>query len=359
MTFVAARRIDLRPVRARRSRLLQNDGRIVAMVGEMVDAEKVVARGPRRTEPIILDAAQELGVGAREVERYLQRKAGQTVGLDEVVATKSGPLGLRPRVVRAPVAGLLREFLPQTGEIVLLPDGAEEEVRALLPGSVVAHVGRRGVIVETAALGAEGLVGVGPLVSGPLVPIGDGPDHVLRADDLGPQVRGGILLVGAISADAVVAAYHARVAGILAGTCSADDWAQIVQLTTAPTAVVLEGLGDGGLSGLAWDGFRPYGGRAVILDARREHPEAAWPELLLPVEAPTSGAAPSAELVPGARVRLARGALAPRVGEVVRVGRFPARLASGLEQPWVEVEVDGRRHRVSQRAIEFVAPAQA
>lgn len=355
MTFLAARRLDLRPVRLRRSRLLSSDGRVVVHVGEPVDPERIVARGTKQVEPIVIGLARELGVSAKDIGRYLQCRAGVSVGLDQVLATRGGPLGFRPRVVRAPVAGIVREVLEETAELVLIPEAPEGAVSALLPGVVAAHLGRRGVVIETTVLRAEGLVGIGSLVSGPLVPVGDSTDHDLRADDLGPRVRGAVLLVGSIGADAVVAAYHGKVAGIVAGTCRLDQWNQIVQLATAPSVVVLEGFGDTGLSALAWDGLRRCAGWNVVLDAACEHPEASWPELLVPVEATGEREVAPPDLTSGSFVRICRGPLAPRVAEVVRVGRFPARLGSGLVHPWVEVSVNGRPERVSQRAIEFVA----
>lgn len=356
MTFVASRRIELRPTPVSRSRLLRNDGRIVAHVGERVGPDRVVARGTKPVEPIIVNLAQELGVPVKEAGRYLQCRPGASVGLDQVLATRGGPLGFRPRIARASVAGTVREVLEETGELVLIPEAMEEVASALLPGEVVAHVGRRGVVVQTMALRAEALVGVGPLVTGALLPIGQTADHDLGAADLGPAVRGAILLVGKISADAVVAAYHGKVAGIVAGTCPLEAWSKISRSDTAPSVVILEGFGETGLSSLAWSGLGRCAGWSVVLDASREHPEASWPELLVPVEAPADVDPLPSDLTAGALARVCRGPLSPRVFEVAKVGRFPTRLGSGIEHRWIEIVVEGRRERVSQRAIELVAP---
>ncbi len=356
MKFVAGRRIELRPIYVRRSRLLKSDGRIVARLGERVGPDRVVARGPKEIEPIVMNLAQELGVAVREVSRYLQCRPGVRVGLDQVLATRGGPLGFRTRIARAPVAGTVREILEETGELVLIPEAVEDVVTALLPGEVDGHVGRRGVIIRTMALQAQGLAGTGPLVSGTLAAIGQTADHDLDAADLGAMVRGSVLLVGKISADSVVAANHAKVAGIVAGTCTSAEWKKIKRLEVCPSIIVLEGFGDAGLSALAWNGLSRCAGWNVALDAARAHPEADWPELLIPVEASTEGTDTAAGLTAGSLVRVSRGPLAPRIFEVVRVGRYPVRLGSGIEHPWVEIMVDGRRHRVSQRAIESVAP---
>ncbi|MGH2461985.1 MAG: hypothetical protein ACRDIY_24275 [Chloroflexota bacterium] len=355
MTVVASRTIVLRPTPVSRSRLLRNDGRIVARLGERVGPERVVARGTKHVEPIVVNLAQELGVPVKDVGRYLQCRTGASVGLDQVLATRGGPLGFRPRIARASVAGTVREVLEDTGELVLIPNAAEDAVSALLPGEVVGHVGRRGVTVRAMALRAEGLVGAGPIASGALLPIGQAADHELGAADLGPAVRGAILLVGRVDADAVVAASHGKVAGILAGTCAPDEWSKIARSDAAPSVVILEGFGDSGLSELAWSGLSRCAGWSAVLDASREHPEAGWPELLIPVEAPADAGSPPPDLMAGALVRVCRGPLAPRVFEVARVGRFPARLGSGLDHPWIEIVVEGRRERVSQRAVELVA----
>lgn len=356
MTYVASRKIDLRPTQVRRSRLLQSDGRLVVHIGERVGPDRVVARGNKEVEPIVLNLAQELGVPVKEVGRYLQCRPGASVGLDQVLATRGGPLGFRPRIARAPVAGTVREILEDTGELVLIPEVAEESVSALLPGEVVGYVGRRGVIVRTMVVRAEGLLGIGPLVSGALRPIGQTADHDLGAADLGPSVREAVLLVGRITADLAIAAFHAKVAGVVAGTSSPEDWGKIVRSGTIPSILILEGLGATGLSSLAWNGLSRCAGWSVVLDASSEHPEASWPELLVPVEAPFETDQPPNDLAPGALVRVCRGPLAPRVFEVVRVSRYPSRLGSGIEHPWIDIVVEGRRQRVSQRAIELVAP---
>src|SRR6185437_14631468 len=170
-----------------------------------------------------------------------------------------------------------------------------------------------GVIIRTMALRAEGLVGVGPLVTGSLLPVGQVSDHDLGAADLGPSVRGAVLLVGTISADSAVAAYHGKVAGIVAGTCSPEEWSKISRADTIPPVMILEGFGATGLSSLAWNGLSRCACWSVVLDASREHPEASWPELLIPVEAPFDADQPPNDLTPGALVRVCRGPLSPRV----------------------------------------------
>lgn len=355
MTPIATRLIDLRPIRLTRSRLLDVDGRVVVRPGEKVDPEQVVARGPRKVAPLVINLAAELGVAPRDCARYLQRRVRESVVLDQVVASRGGPLGFRPRVVRAPVAGVIREMLEETGELLLEPEVDETEITAVFPGSVLSIVGRRGITLETVALRAEGLAGIGPLVSGALLPVGPTADHALAAEDLDERVRDTILLVGRIEADAVVAASHAKVAGLVAGTCTTAEWERIQKLAAHPSIVLLEGFGEHGLSALAWDGFRPYGGRIAVLDPHPHHVEANWPELVLPVGADASDQPGPLELGPGAWVRICQGPHAPRVAEVARVSQLPSLLACGLEHRWVEVVLDGRRERVSQQAIELVA----
>lgn len=353
--LIPARRIDLQPIQVRRSRRLAAEGHVVVQLGQMVEPTQVVARGPGAVEPRIIDLASELEVPPREVVRYLQRRPGDALGLDQVLATRRGPLGMRPRVVRAPLAGVIREFFEPTGELILVPNNHGEELKALFPGRVVDVVSRWGVVVGFTCVRAEGLTGVGPTVSGPLVAIGDQPDHRLQADDLGPRVRFGVLLVGSLDADAVVASTHARVVGIVAGSVSRDEWERILRLASRPAVMLLEGFGDSGLSRFAWDGLRRYDGWSVILDASREHLETSWPELLIPVEAPAEATeADPLQLSAGALVRFCDPQGNPRLAEVLRVGQFPAPLASGHVHPWIEVLVDGRRQRVSQRAIELV-----
>jgi len=354
----AIRPIDIRPVRVRRSRLLDGEGRVLVQVGEIVDERQAIARGSPHREPVIVDVAAALGVRPREAHQYLRHRVGDRVGLDQIIAARSGPLGLRPRVARSPVAGTIQAVIEISGEVVIRPDVGEEILQALFPGTVVSVVPRRGATIETITLRAAGLAGVGRVVSGPLLPLGDGPGHLLQAAQLLPMVRDSIILVGQIEADVVVAAAVARVAGIAAGTCRPEEWEKILRLDQRPTIVVLEGFGQTGLSPLAWDGLGAQVGHRAILDGECKHPEAVWPELLIPRG---TAAGPLAEeereICPGALVRLCSGPLAPRVAPVIRVSRFPSRLESGLEHPWVEVLLDGRRQRVSLHAVELVAPA--
>jgi hypothetical protein len=344
----------------RRSRLLSGEGQVTVRAGEVVEPDQIVVRGPILGEPVVVGLADELGVDALEVDRYLQRRPGEELTEDSILATRSGPLGFRPRVVRAPVAGLFRDYIRESGELVLLPTSkAEEVVSAVFPGTVVDIVPRRGVVVESTALRAEGLVGCGDVAPGTLAVLGDGPDYLLRPENLNTDSAGKVLLVGRINAEAAGAAKRAGVVGVVAGSCRTDEWERISQRDGGPGVVILEGLGGDGLSRFSWNGLKPYDGRTVILDGSPASPEADWPELVIPVGAsPDPDAIHGVTLASGAMVRITSGPLAQRIMEVIRVGRHPTFLESGHDHPWIEVLVDGQRHRLSQYAVEFVAPSR-
>lgn len=353
MIGVATRLADFRPRRLRRTRSMGFDGRVLAHVGERAPSDRVIARGRPKTAPVIVGAARQLGIEGLALSRFLQCRPGDSVAVDEVLASRGGPLGVGARVARSPVTGVVQGWLEDTGEIVLIPASDEEDLFALIPGTVVGTVPRRGVTLETTAIQLECLLGLGKPTVGAIQVIGETADHILDASDIKSDLAGCLVVSGGLAPQAVDAARQAGVSGIVVGSVSAGDWRMLRQHAGLPSVIVLEGF-VGGMSQFVWNGFRSHQGAFAILDPARQHPEAHWPEVLIPLEVHSGTSVREPMLRPGSLVRLSGAGFESRIAEVSRVGRFPRLLANGLDHPWVEVLVDGRREVVSQRSIELM-----
>jgi len=86
-------------------------GEVFVKPGQSVATDTLVARSVRQfLRPFFLHVAEELGIPAGEVEKYLKKRVGDEVGVGDVIATT--PRRVTHRTFRSPVAGRIEKLLP-------------------------------------------------------------------------------------------------------------------------------------------------------------------------------------------------------------------------------------------------------
>jgi hypothetical protein len=79
-----------------RQRVLPFPGRVLVRKGQEVAAADTVANANLTPHHLVLDVARGLGLPAEKADKQVQRKAGERVSEDDVIA---GPIGITKRVV--------------------------------------------------------------------------------------------------------------------------------------------------------------------------------------------------------------------------------------------------------------------
>jgi hypothetical protein len=165
---------------------------VLARAGQKVNPRDVVADAILAPEHLIFDIVRALRIPAKNVEKYLQRKPGETIREGDVIA--QGPRGFTQRIVRAPCDGKIAAI--EQGKVILQRDQAPFELIAGYTGSVVSLIEGYGVIIEAVGALIQGVWGNERVDSGLMRTLAAQPNSVLTPKDLNVNTRGAFILSG-------------------------------------------------------------------------------------------------------------------------------------------------------------------
>ena len=131
----------------KRERLLPRRGEVLVRTGDAIAAVDIIGRARQIPHWHYIDIAQFFRVGPEEAESTLSKKPGDEVEVDEILASRKGPLGLFRKVYKSPAAGTIVAF--HNGRLLIEEEGEGAEVRALLRGRVAGVMAGYGVVIET------------------------------------------------------------------------------------------------------------------------------------------------------------------------------------------------------------------
>jgi hypothetical protein len=343
----------------RRERRLPVKGEVLVAPGATVAPETVVARALLEGNLYTFKAAEQLGVSPSELVGMLKKKVGEAVTKEELLAESKGMFGLFRNELRSPVEGVIEHISAASGYIGIRQPPRPIEVKAYLAGLISEVLPEEGVIIESCAALVQGIFGVGGENFGPLQVGVDAPDRTLTEKNIQESQRGAIVVGGAtVSAEALKKAAHIGLAGLVVGSLPDDVLQAYVgyDIGVAVTGqekvsfplILTEGFGLIAMSARTFHLLQGLQGRiASINGATQIRAGVIRPEIIVPGEdraellkSPCRPGENSGQLVPGVKVRLIREPLFGRLGEVLE-------LPSGLQ----EIET-GSRVRVARVRLE-------
>lgn len=181
-----------------RERLLPIRGTVLARRGQKVSPTDVIAEAILTPEHILLDVARGLGLPPAKADKHMQRKIGELVSEDDVIA---GPTSLG-RVVRTPHPG--KVVVVGGGQVLIEITSQPYELVAGIPGVVIELVPDFGVVIATSGALIQAAWGNGRIDYG-LLNVGiTAPDDLMTADQLDVSLRGSIFLGGYCKDEAVL-----------------------------------------------------------------------------------------------------------------------------------------------------------
>ena len=200
---------------ARVERRLPHPGEVLARVGGRVEPEDVIARTLKPAPPLIINVSRQLGIPPHALERAMYREVGNRVAQGEKLAS-TGRLGGRSCL--APISGMIAAVDTETGYVTLAPDPTSFDLVANVRGLVMEVLPYEGVIIETLATQAFGVVGFGDERNGVLRLLSTDPSDVVTPDKITTRDAYAILICGAgITAAALKRAVSEQVRGIIVG----------------------------------------------------------------------------------------------------------------------------------------------
>lgn len=322
----------------RRARMLPGKGRILARVGQEVNAAYVVAEADLPGSHVLVDVRRILGLRrAEQAHRLIERKVGEKVEKGDILAQTGGIL---PKVIRAPVNSTIVAI--QRGQILLEKAGVHYELKAGLNGVVSEVLSERGVVVETHGALIQGVWGNGQINGGLLQFAVTQPDEEIHRANLDMSLRGSIVVGGFINkADALDAAEELPLRGLVLGSISAGLIAA-AQKCTIPI-MVTEGFGQIPMNRAAFRLLKTHERRETSINTLWNPEFGERPEIV--VSLPSQGQTPMdvVEFTVGQTVRILSAPYSGEIGTLVAIRPGRVTLPGGLRVQVAEIRLENNQ----------------
>jgi hypothetical protein len=321
-------------------RMLPRRGQIMKAIGARVVADDVVAVAEAPGPTRLIDVAKTLALRDRDdLEKYLQKSVGVTIGEGELLAAHRGAIPFTRRSCRAPVAGQI--VAVRKGWVALQEQAPPFQLRALVSGVISNVMPSLGVVIEVTGSLIEGAWGMGEETHGVIRVVAATRKDPLGVAAIDVSSTGAVIVGGAaLGVAALRQAEQVRVRGIIVGSMDAA----ILNLTPPPTIpiVVTEGFGSIPMSSAVFDLLKERESQEVSINTKTQ---LRWGLIRPQIIVSSIGEARDELHAPGVlevgdTVRVLR---QPYIGQTGRVKSFPREsqlLESGLRLPGVEVDLE-------------------
>jgi hypothetical protein len=354
----------------RRERKLPLAGTVLAKVGQVVEAETIVARTELPGNVQTVNVANILGVLPEDVPDCLVKPVGSAVKKGEVFAESRSFFGLFRSKCLAPVDGTLESLSTVTGQAILREPPIPVEVDAYVDGTVVEVHEGQGVTVETRGSFIQGIFGIGGETSGTLHVCVEKPSEVMTEAKIGDDARGKVLVGGShVSTKVLRHAIQKGAKAVVVGGFDDHDLREFlgydlgVAITGSEekgiTLVVTEGFGEIPMANRTFDLLKSCEGRKVsVSGATQIRAGVLRPEIVAPRAADTGrgdGSQDQRGLELGSQIRVIR---EPHFGRLGKVVSLPPELVALETEARVRVlEVDfgnGSRAILPRANVEMI-----
>ena len=221
--------------------MLPAPGEILVEPGQKVEALTVIGQTETPSRFRIIDIARQLGWPDVDLDEVLHIAEGESVTINQIIASAPGGVTLLKRSVRTPVAGHVAAIGPTW--VLLETERTPTEVQAFISGVVARVLGNRGVVVEANGTIIEAACGFGGEAVGRLKRLVNSPFEPLSASALNEDASDSIILGGqTVDEEVLREAEKWKVRGIIVGSIDAS----LLELDppTKVRVVATEGFGE-------------------------------------------------------------------------------------------------------------------
>ncbi len=236
-----------------RERRLPIPGDVLVQVSEHVLPDTLIARAEVPGTPVGVSLAARLDVPPEQIEKYVLKQVGDEVELGEPLAMYSGLFGLAKKTIYAPTTGTVESVSTVTGVVIIREPNIPVEVKAYVSGVVARIIDQEGAEIESHATVLHGKFGVGGERWGELHNLVNSPDQVVTPELLTGDLRGKILLGGALIS--VAALHKAAQAGAVGVVVGGIDNSELAEFVGYDIGVPITGQEKVSLSVIVTDGF--------------------------------------------------------------------------------------------------------
>ncbi len=243
-----------------RVRLLPTWGKVLARVGQTVEADDIVAVANTYPQHHMLNISRGLGVSIENSQACVKRQIGDSIKEGSILAER----GKSGRVVRAPKDGTI---LSNKNGIVLLQSNSKVyKLKAGFPGIISKVMMDQGVIIESAGAFVQGVWGNGNQASGSLTTFTSSPKEPLSIDLINND-RNSVVSFAAFCIDPAVFdfAEENNWKGMIVGSLPAKLVPRVMKLPFP--VMILEGFGKVPINTYTYELLNSYLGRNISVDA--------------------------------------------------------------------------------------------
>jgi len=337
------------------------EGNIQVESGESVEAHTLVASAhlPGRVTPF--NIASATGCDAHLLPKYMLKKEGDLIKAGEVIFHKKAFIRWFDSIYKARIDGTLDTINTTTGQITISEPPRYIELNAYMKGTVKEIEEQESVTIQTQGAFVQGIFGLGGETWGELVVLGAGNDAVTDEKDIGPELKGKILLTGGfMTLGGIRKAQEIGANGIITASLDSpyleellgeDLGVAITGREKMITTIITEGFGStkGATSELKM-ADKTYqvlsdlkGNLASMNGATQIRAGVKRPEIIIPLDKPASDVMEDKELTleRGSAIRAIRTPYFGMLGKVTNLPKEPQIVDSGAKLRVVEAELEG------------------
>lgn len=213
----------------RKRRQLPIPGTVLVQTGQTVRADTVVAYAELPGKVHAVNVANTLGIAPDEILEYMNKKEGDVLEKDEVIAENKPFIKWLKTEIRSPSPGTIESASTVTGQVLVREPPQPLNLCAYVEGLVIEVTPGQGATIETPCGFVQGIFGIGGETWGDLMSAVEAPDERLTPAHLRPDMRGKIVVCGAfLGADSMERAKELGIAALVVGGIHDKDLRQLL-----------------------------------------------------------------------------------------------------------------------------------
>jgi hypothetical protein len=300
-----------------------------------------VARTTQFTRYRILPLSEILRIPPAELLGALQVQPGARVRQGAMLVDRKGFMGRRQQY-ESPLDAEVYEV--SNGRLILRQMSEVIELRALVAGTVIEQVARRGVVLETFGALLQLAWSTNHEDAGLLKVLTSNPDGQCFPEQLQNDHNGAILVTGCLDQARVLErAHELGVRGLITGGAPADICALAIRLEMP--LFITDGIGTFGMSRPVFNILQDAEGRRAALLGKKSDRPGDKPEIIIQADKKTTMAMPAATepVAVGQQVRVLRAPYLNQVGVISRLYDLAQTTAVGSKVHGAEVRLENGR----------------
>ena len=240
-----------------KTRQLPLEGEVQVKVGDMVQADDVVARTELPGKVFPVNVANQLGVDPARLKAHMLVKLGDSVEKDQKIAETPGFWGFFASEAKAIVSGTVESISVVTGMVIIQAAPIHVEIDAYINGRVVDVIPGEGCVVQNQATMVQGIFGLGGETRGEIAMAASTPDEVIGPQHITAEHRGKVVIGGAyVTIEGLRKAVEVGAAALVTG---GFDYDEIKELLGYEVGVAITGGEDLGTTLVVTEGFGQIG----------------------------------------------------------------------------------------------------